>query len=746
MVRLQRQQGQELEGVPALSVHWQDWEPNEAWGTYLARCRRAAQAVDFGLARGAKQLGVRRVASEAELARPRTLRRLWRACGIPREWSVEEVNEFLLECKFTEPCVEERLPWIGATAWSFRATTPADSDFFSVDLDGDVIEFSRLGRDTRHSHDKALPMEIKQVYNGRRKQQAKPASNRAVVLAKEPPEVQDGMAVDGGGDRQRLDDGKSLPSQGSGDVLAKRPKTCSVPANAGPCIPGGMKLIDNDGQGDCLFLAVSEALVAQGRSRRSATDLRNLCATHLRKHEATYSAFWRGDAPDAEQSNIKDKGFAEYLRLIGRDKAWGGSIELAALASTLNQPIFVVRPLDGEFYIRVFGPTNSKATPLTLWFEHRHYQALVGDFEAVAAQAVKAEVGDPADRGGALGSASTLGGQTVASRRTPRAPSTLGGRTGEGGVNCAASSLGGCTASRGAKRPRASDADDDVAEAHSAPTPSKHAQCQRRFRENPLAQGVVPRFVCPHCDFVYEHPSRNSVSSARAHHLSRFHGGVGMPGPIRVDYGIFRMLSKTECDAERFAWKCPLCRFGLPEGAQASKHAKETAVAKHRQLRHPSVSDSNADYQKAACGQAHARLRALARRRASCANKRAVSHDSQPLCPPSGFAFVRWPCLDYPRGRSRGRFSVRRVPQCLKCYHLYASPLPVAASWAPSCCKRAASRPFATRKKEHARRTRTLERRIKAVRATKHGFPVDQLEALFQEAREALRRAAPGQS
>ena len=77
---------QELQGVPALSVHWQDWEPNEAWGTYLARCRRAAQAVDFGLARGAKQLGVRRVASEAELARPRTLRRLWRACGIPRAW------------------------------------------------------------------------------------------------------------------------------------------------------------------------------------------------------------------------------------------------------------------------------------------------------------------------------------------------------------------------------------------------------------------------------------------------------------------------------------------------------------------------------------------------------------------------------------------------------------------------------------------------------------------------------------
>ena len=202
------------------------------------------------------------------------------------------------------------------------------------------------------------------------------------MLAKDPPEVQDGMAVDGGGDRQRLDDGKSL--------------------------------------------------AAQGRSRRSATDLRNLCVTHLRKHEATYSAFWRGDAPDEEQGNIKDQGFAEYLRRIGRDKAWGGSIELAALACTLNQPIFVVRPLDGEFDIRVFGPTTSKAIPLSLWFQNRRYQALVGDPEAVAARAVKAEVGDPADRGGAPRSVSVLGGCTAASTRSSRgrhAPSTLGGRT-----------------------------------------------------------------------------------------------------------------------------------------------------------------------------------------------------------------------------------------------------------------------------------------------------------------------------
>ena len=149
-------------------------------------------------------------------------------------------------------CVGKAKVAKGATAWTFRATMPADTDFLSIDLDGDVIEFSRLGRDTHHARDRALPLEIKQVFTGRRKQQTKPALSKAVASAQETQDGRENMTVDGGGDRLRLDDGKSLPGQGPDDATAKRPKTGSTPVSTGPHIPGGMKLIDNVGQGDCL--------------------------------------------------------------------------------------------------------------------------------------------------------------------------------------------------------------------------------------------------------------------------------------------------------------------------------------------------------------------------------------------------------------------------------------------------------------------------------------------------------------
>jgi len=730
---------QELQGVPALTVHWQEWESNEAWGTYLARCRRAAQAVDFGLARGAKQLGVRRVASEAELARPRTLRRLWRACGVPRSWSVEEVNEFLAECRFEEPCVEERLPWKGATAWTFRATMPADSDFLSIDLDGDVIEFSRLGRDTHHARDRALPLEIKQVFTGRRKQQTKPAPSKVVASAKETQAVRENMTIDGGGDRLRLDDGKSLPGQGSDDAIAKRPKTGSTPANSGPNIPGGMKLIDNDGQGDCLFLAVSEALVAQGRSRRAATDLRNLCVTHLRKHEATYSAFWRGDAPNAEQSDIKSQGFAEYLRLIGRDKAWGGSIELAALASTLNQPIFVVRPLDGEFDIRVFGPTNSKATPLTLWFQHRHYQALVGDVGEVAAQAVKAEVGDPADRGGGkrslCGQVSLLGGQTVVSKA-----STLGGRTSAAASNRALSTLGRRTAPRSdagsAASADVSQVPGEVAEAPAAPGPSVWALCQPRFRDNPLtAGGRIPTFECPHCDYAYSHARRDVVSAARRQHLTRWHDGDGLPGPYRAVTGAFRRLSAAEVRDDAFDWKCPACRFGLPSLMRQTltKHVFEREKVAHRHAKHSSFDDKQ--WQALASAQAQKRRRSRQARVVQAANSKVAMRAHDTSSEYDGYQTLFWPVLTDDRARPK-RVVWKPSWSCLRCHHLWTSRED-ASLRAHRCCK------YPPKNGLHKVRSRRFSKAVRFLRKSIHGLPEALLASRLADAEAALQRSDP---
>ncbi|CAE7545516.1 otu2, partial [Symbiodinium microadriaticum] len=167
---------------------------------------------------------------------------------------------------------------------------------------------------------------------------------------------------------RRLDDGKSEPKQ---DDVAPAKKVKAHARN----LPIGTSLKDNSGGGDCLFHAFADCLVAQGRSARTAAELRKLCVTHIRKHAKSYEGYWRGDAPDAQGTPIRDQGFEEYMRLLAKAGAWGGSIEIAALANTLAQPVFVFRPVDDD--IRVFQGT-AKGTPTCLWYEARHYQALIG--------------------------------------------------------------------------------------------------------------------------------------------------------------------------------------------------------------------------------------------------------------------------------------------------------------------------------------------------------------------------------
>ena len=153
------------------------------------------------------------------------------------------------------------------------------------------------------------------------------------------------IEVDDGNNDERGLDGKTRPK--TPEAPSKRRKTTLHG------IPVRMELKDNPGAGNCLFAAVADALEAQGRSKRSPAEIRNLTVTHLRTHARSYEGFWKGDAPSAEGADMKVKGFAEYLRLLARDGAWGGSIEVPALAATLAQPIF-----------GAVGPAKATAAPI----------------------------------------------------------------------------------------------------------------------------------------------------------------------------------------------------------------------------------------------------------------------------------------------------------------------------------------------------------------------------------------------
>ncbi|CAE7670361.1 otu2, partial [Symbiodinium necroappetens] len=132
--------------------------------------------------------------------------------------------------------------------------------------------------------------------------------------------------------------------------------------------------------------------------------------------------YWRGDAPDAQGTPIRDQGFEEYMRLLAKDDD-----------------------------IRVFQGT-AKGTPTCLWYEARHYQALIGTAPPDELKKVESFAG----------------------------------------AQCAFYAWG--------KRP----AEDEPADSVQGGGDERPAALrQRRFRENVLvAAGGVPAFRCEPCSFV----------------------------------------------------------------------------------------------------------------------------------------------------------------------------------------------------------------------------------------------------
>ncbi len=63
--------------------------------------------------------------------------------------------------------------------------------------------------------------------------------------------------------------------------------------------------------------------------------------THLRKYKEAYDPAWDMCTPDAAEKAMDAAEFEKYLDLLAVKGAWGGALELAALANTLNMKIRV---------------------------------------------------------------------------------------------------------------------------------------------------------------------------------------------------------------------------------------------------------------------------------------------------------------------------------------------------------------------------------------------------------------------
>ena len=174
--------------------------------------------------------------------------------------------------------------------------------------------------------------------------------------------------------------------------------------------------------------------------------MRSTCIKHLKKHAATYGAFWNGKSPD-ESSKLAN--FSDYITAVSAPGTWCGYFELAALSNTMDRPIVVAHEA-GNFH--VFNADGTQA-PIALYYNGtNHYQAFVGAVPDKVLHAATKPV--PA---GHRGGASSIGGRTnrpasvSTSGNTRKASSVAGHSRGSATGrtrkihSCAASSIGGRT-------------------------------------------------------------------------------------------------------------------------------------------------------------------------------------------------------------------------------------------------------------------------------------------------------------
>ena len=90
-------------------MQWVDRLDEESDATYATRVAKLAS--QFGVARGLRQLGVRRLATAAD-AESRTNRsRKWKAVSVPGEYGYEDMEELLAGLGFQQADITEKFRW-----------------------------------------------------------------------------------------------------------------------------------------------------------------------------------------------------------------------------------------------------------------------------------------------------------------------------------------------------------------------------------------------------------------------------------------------------------------------------------------------------------------------------------------------------------------------------------------------------------------------------------------------------------
>ena len=133
----------------------------------------------------------------------------------------------------------------------------------------------------------------------------------------------------------------------------------------------------NEGLVNCLFLAASQALTEQGYARNHL-DLRQEVTRYIQAHADALIHTWDWQIPEAPGTARPCQDSNEYLEALRQPGAWGGSLELAAMASMFpNKAIMVLGP---HSHPTVLGDRQRSVTTtgnrIALWYQGGHYEMI----------------------------------------------------------------------------------------------------------------------------------------------------------------------------------------------------------------------------------------------------------------------------------------------------------------------------------------------------------------------------------
>uniref|UniRef100_A0A182U5C5 ubiquitinyl hydrolase 1 n=1 Tax=Anopheles melas TaxID=34690 RepID=A0A182U5C5_9DIPT len=120
--------------------------------------------------------------------------------------------------------------------------------------------------------------------------------------------------------------------------------------------------------GDCLYTAINHQLVQRGIGSYSVPELRRMTADYIEANRDTLICYM--SHPDTGEM-LSEPEFDKYCKQVRSTKAWGGEIEIKALASSLRCPIEVIQ---AEGPSTVHGEGESADRKLVLTYHRFMYR------------------------------------------------------------------------------------------------------------------------------------------------------------------------------------------------------------------------------------------------------------------------------------------------------------------------------------------------------------------------------------